>query len=191
MSTVEQAAVLARFARDCIREALGGPTALTPEGEWTTEPAATFVSLHWPDGTLQGCVGSLEPRRPAALDVATNALAAAFRDPRARGLVDGDVDRLLVEVSMLSAPEALVCADEAAAVAALRPGTDGVILRWHERRATFLPQVWTHLAEPRRFLAELKEKAGLPGDFWDAEVLLERYTVVSALDSPPEAAPVG
>ena len=118
------------------------------------------------------------------MDVATNAFAAAFRDPRARTLRPEDIDRLVVEVSVLSPSEPLAFTDEAAARAALRPGIDGVVLRWREHRATFLPQVWEHLPDPASFLAELKEKAGLPADFWDAELTLERYRVVSATDPP-------
>ena len=36
---------------------------------------------------------------------------------------------------------------------------------------------WDDLKEPADFLAHLKYKAGLPPDFWDAEVKLSRYTV--------------
>jgi len=45
----------------------------------------------------------------------------------------------------------------------LRPGVDGVVLAWRGRRATFLPQVWESLAEPRDFIAALKRKASYPG----------------------------
>jgi hypothetical protein len=45
------------------------------------EPGATFVTLTQ-GGQLRGCIGSLEAYRPLAIDVAENALAAAFRDHR-------------------------------------------------------------------------------------------------------------
>ncbi|MEF8717776.1 MAG: AMMECR1 domain-containing protein [Candidatus Accumulibacter necessarius] len=41
------------------------------------EPGATFVTLTQ-NGQLRGCIGSLEAHRPLAIDVAENALAAAF-----------------------------------------------------------------------------------------------------------------
>ena len=45
----------------------------------------------------------------------------------------------------------------------LRPGVDGVVLQYGQQRATFLPQVWESLPEPRAFVAALKHKAGLAG----------------------------
>ncbi|HXJ33226.1 MAG TPA: AmmeMemoRadiSam system protein A [Candidatus Eisenbacteria bacterium] len=182
MAGAEQGAILARFARGSVRAALGGPPPHVPSGEWTRERAATFVSLHWHDGRLQGCIGSLEPRRTIVEDVAANALAAAFDDPRAAGLAPADVDRLDVEVSILSPLERVSCADEAGACVVLRPHVDGVVLRWRDSRATFLPQVWAHVPDPRDFLLELKRKAGLADDLWDDEVQLFRYVVSVGCD---------
>ena len=59
----------------------------------------------------------------------------------------------------------------------MRPGVDGVYLEYHGLSATFLPQVWEGLPDPRDFLGELRRKAGLPASFWDAELRLSRYTV--------------
>jgi AMMECR1 domain-containing protein len=67
--------------------------------------------------------------------------------------------------------------DEADAIARLRPGIDGLILTHGHRRSTFLPQVWESLPDPRRFMAQLKLKAGLPADFWDEQITLSRYGV--------------
>ena len=66
---------------------------------------------------------------------------------------------------------------EAEALAQLRPGIDGLIFECGSARSTFLPQVWSQLPKPADFLAQLKRKAGLPGDFWSDEVRLSRYTV--------------
>ncbi len=43
---------------------------------------ATFVTLE-KHHHLRGCIGMLEAVRPLVIDVAENAFAAAFRDPRA------------------------------------------------------------------------------------------------------------
>ncbi|MDZ7731909.1 MAG: AMMECR1 domain-containing protein [Acidimicrobiia bacterium] len=40
------------------------------------EPGASFVTL-LRDGRLLGCIGSIEPVRPLAVDVAENAVGAA------------------------------------------------------------------------------------------------------------------
>jgi AmmeMemoRadiSam system protein A len=82
-----------------------------------------------------------------------------------------------VEVSVLSPMQALTFTSEAEAMAQLRPLVDGVVLEYGRHRGTFLPQVWEQLPTPKQFLAHLKNKAGLPTDFWDTSVRLQRYTV--------------
>jgi len=80
-------------------------------------------------------------------------------------------------VSLLSPAEPIVAADESAALAALRPHVDGVVLEYKQYRGLFLPQVWEQLPEPTQFLAHLKRKAGLPMNFWSPAVRLLRFTV--------------
>lgn len=143
---------------------------------WLAAPGACFVTLTL-DGALRGCIGSLEARRPLADDLAHNARAAAYSDPRFAPLGADERDRVRVEVSILSAPEPLTFRDEAHALAQLRPGQDGVILQAGARRATFLPQVWAQLPAPADFMAHLKRKAGLAPDAWPADIRLSRYTV--------------
>ena len=82
-----------------------------------------------------------------------------------------------MEVSILTPAIPLAFADEADALAQLRPGVDGVILEYGWHRATFLPQVWEDLPQPQLFLAHLKRKAGMPEDFWSDDIRLSRYTV--------------
>jgi hypothetical protein len=100
------------------------------------------------------------------VDVGENALAAAFRDHRFAPLTADEFATTRVEVSLLTPAEAFPVLDEADAIARLRPAVDGVVLGYRQRRATFLPQVWESLPDPRQFLAQLKLKAGLPADFW-------------------------
>ena len=40
-----------------------------------------------------------------------------------------------------------------------------------------LPQVWEQLPSVSEFMAHLKNKAGLPAQFWATELKLQRYTV--------------
>lgn len=145
-------------------------------------PGATFVTLHDRQGELRGCIGRLEAQRPLLDDVRANAQAAAFQDPRFPPLVAGEWAGLQVEVSVLGAPEPMAARDEDEALAALRPGVDGVILEWQGRRATFLPQVWAQLPAPHDFLAALKRKAGLAPGFWAPDVALQRYRVRKFVD---------
>ena len=139
------------------------------------EPRATFVTLKR-CGQLRGCVGSLEARRPLIADVAGNAYAAAFRDPRFGPLARQESLDLHISVSVLSPPEPLTCIAEADLLRQLRPGIDGLILELGPSRGTFLPSVWESLPEPRTFLQQLKLKAGLPSDYWSDQVHVWRYT---------------
>lgn len=139
-------------------------------------PGATFVTLHT-DGRLHGCIGSLEPRRSLLDDVEGNAVAAAVRDRRFPALTPDELARTDIEVSVLSPTTPLAVATEAEAVALLRPGVDGVVLRWRDRRATFLPSVWSSLPDPHEFLEQLRLKADIPQTGWSDEIGLETYTV--------------
>ncbi len=68
-------------------------------------------------------------------------------------------------------------------VASLEPGRHGLVIAYGERRATFLPQVWSSVPVPGDFLAELKAKAGLSREFWSPAIEAWRYTVQSFGDA--------
>lgn len=137
-------------------------------------PGASFVSLER-DGELIGCIGSLEPTRALWRDVAVNARAAAFADPRFPPLRPAEFDDTVVKVSVLSPLEPLPAARDAL-IAALRPGVDGVLLEVGEHRGTFLPSVWDKLPTPERFLDALLAKAELPSGDWPTAGRAWRYT---------------
>ena len=171
---VERGRVLLAIAREAIARGPGVNAAWSEE--WLRERAATFVTLR-ADGELRGCIGTVDAHRALGDDVAHNAHAAAHRDPRFPPVSPEERDGLQVEVSLLSPRTGVPAASEADALAALRPGTDGVVLEYRDQRATFLPQVWENLPDPVDFLSELRRKANLPRRFWDPEVRLWRYTV--------------
>ena len=167
---------LLAIARSAIAKQLGALPPPYEESEWLNEPGATFVTLTCA-GALRGCIGSLVAQRPLRADVASNALAAAFSDPRFAPLSAREYRALEVGVSLLSPMQPFAVESETQALTLLRPGVDGVLLEFGRQRGTFLPQVWDQLPEPRVFLAHLKQKAGLPADFWADEIRLSRYTV--------------
>ncbi len=127
-------------------------------------------------GQLRGCIGALVARQPLVQDVAAHAFAAAFEDPRFPELREDEFPKLDIHISVLSPPEPLSFSSEAELLAQLRPGVDGLIIQFRHYRATFLPAVWEQLPDPYVFLAQLKQKAGLPLDFWSPELSAERYT---------------
>lgn len=137
-------------------------------------PGAAFVTLHR-SGELRGCIGHLEPLQPLAQDVADNAFAAAFRDPRFPPLQGGELSDLELEISVLNPPESILFGNEQELLAQIRPGVDGLILEDGPARGTFLPAVWQSLPDPRQFLEELKRKAGLTRDHWSDTLRVWRY----------------
>jgi len=173
---------LLAIARGAIATQLGVPSPPFDETEWLNEPGATFITLTRA-GVLRGCIGSLEAQRPLRIDVEDNALAAAFRDPRFPPVSMREYHEIEVEVSLLSPMQPVAVESETHALTLLRPGVDGVLLEYGQRRGTFLPQVWDQLPEPRAFLGHLKQKAGLAADFWADEIQLSRYTVTKWRES--------
>ena len=136
---------------------------------------ATFVTLTL-GGALRGCIGMLEACRPLAEDVAANACAAAFEDPRFEPLSKEEFENLEIHISVLSPPEEMKFSSEADLLEQIRPGVDGLILQEGGRRGTFLPSVWEDLPGAELFLMHLKMKAGLPNTYWSDTLRVSRYT---------------
>lgn len=175
--------VLLPIARAAIARALNVPLVADETAAWLAEPGACFATLTQ-HGELRGCIGTLEPHRSLLDDVKGNAISAALHDPRFSPLSKEELGITTIEISLLSSTEPMVYKDEADALAQLRPGADGVVFEFRHYRSTFLPQVWEQLPEPRQFMAHLKQKVGLPDDFWAEGVKLSRYTVTKWREQP-------
>ena len=176
MFDTDKGRILLHLARAAIAKDLDFISHDLPRSDWLEEPGATFITLTL-NGQLRGCIGSLEAHRPLIDDVRHNAVASAFSDPRFDPLSKEEFADVLVDVSLLSKPEPMSFSSEQNALAQLHPGKDGVILEYRGHRATYLPQVWAQLSDPQEFIDHLKQKAGLPGDFWSNDIRLSRYTV--------------
>ena len=173
---------LLELARGSIRHGLdtGTPLPVDPR-EFPPElqaQRACFVTLQR-HGALRGCIGHLEAFEPLVTDVARNAFAAAFQDPRFPPLSRGELDGLELHISILTPARPLEFTSEADLIARLRPGVDGLILEDGPFRGTFLPSVWEQLPEPREFLRHLKQKAGLPPGHWSETLRIQRYETES------------
>jgi len=178
----EDRQALLRTATDSIAHGLRHGRPLAVNTEKFSEPLrlqrASFVTLEMHD-QLRGCIGMLEAVRPLIVDVAENAYAAAFRDPRFMPVTVTEFPDLTVHISILSPPEPISFADQDDLLRQIRPNVDGLILADGQRRGTFLPAVWESLPEPEEFLRHLKLKAGLPAEHWSDTVKVWRYTTES------------
>ncbi len=150
-----------------------------PAALW--RPGASFVTIK-KGGRLRGCIGSLAAQRPLAVDVAENAFACAFRDPRFAPLENNEWDEVSLSVSILSPSQPMTFKSEADLLDQLRPGVDGLIIEDGRHRALFLPAVWESLPKKKDFLAHLKAKAGLAVDHWSDTFTARRFVALDISD---------
>ncbi len=165
---------LVKLARAAITSELRGTddverelAALPPRPE-LDRMQGVFVTLSRTDpqeiarlGKLRGCIGQVLPAYPLHQAVVVAAVNAALEDPRFTPVAAGELDRLAVEVTVLSVPRPVASWKE------IQLGRHGILLDQNGRRAVFLPQVpgeqgWT-LEET---LEHLARKAGLDGAAW-------------------------
>ena len=137
--------------------------------------AATFVTLRSPDGSLRGCIGELEARRPLIESVRANAVSAAVRDPRFSPLGPDEVDGLSIALSVLTPPRVVGDPSE------VEVGRHGLIVARGRQRGVLLPEVAVEQGWDRgTFLAATCRKAGLPLDAWrEPETQLAVFETVS------------
>ena len=135
-----------------------------------TQYGASFVTIK-KNGELRGCIGSVYPTKPLILDIIDNAKNAGFQDPRFEPLTLPELNQLQISVSILSSIERIPFKDERDLLSKIYP--HGVILAERDRRAVYLPEVWEQLPEKDVFLNSLKEKAGLPPNYFSKS--LEAY----------------
>ena len=175
----EDREVLLNIARLSINEGLKNNRPLNigavEYNENLQQQRASFVTLE-NAGALRGCIGSLQAYRALARDVAENAFAAAFKDPRFPALKEDEYKRISIHISVLSQPEAIIFKSEKNLLQQIRPGIDGLILTDVGHCGTFLPSVWEQLPTVEMFLMHLKNKAGLASNYWSDTIQVERYT---------------
>lgn len=187
MST-DRGQTLLAIAHASISTALGQPLQAAEDAHWLQQWGASFVTLTQ-HGQLRGCIGTLQARRSLLADVKSNAVSAALHDPRFLPLKASELAHTEIEVSVLSAMQALQFENEQHALDQLQPGVDGIALEYAHHRGTFLPQVWEQLPSKQDFLAQLKRKAGLPPGFWSEKLKLYRYSVAKYKESQPRDVP--
>ncbi len=131
---------------------------------------ASFVTLE-KEGNLRGCIGSIIPYRELYKDVIENAVAAAAKDPRFTPVKPEELDSIDIKLSVLSFPKEIFYTDYMDLLNKIEPYKDGLIIRYANHQATFLPDVWYQIPDKELFLANLSYKAGLPPEFWKTGLL--------------------
>ena len=149
-------------------------------------PGAVFVTLQR-GGQLRGCVGSVIAQQPLIEDVADNAFKAAFKDPRFQPLRFDELDGLDLSIALLTPPAPMQFVDEPDLLVQLRPTIDGLTIEDGQHRALFLPATWRHFPDPRQFLNELKQKAGLDAEHRSPAFRASRFRTTQIRQHPPES----
>jgi len=174
--------ILLQVAEASIRHGLlhGKPISIDPETQLDALQSirASFITLQ-KQGDLRGCIGHLDAFQPLIVDVAENAYAAAFQDPRFPPLSSDEMDDLEIHISVLTPAKPMTFSSEEDLIAQLHPGQDGLILQDGNHKGTFLPSVWESLPQPEAFIKHLKLKAGLPITHWSKNLKVFRYTTES------------
>ena len=128
-----------RLARETIEKYIARREKNTVPGwvpaEMTERKAGVFVSIH-KEGRLRGCIGTIQPvRRSVAEEIICNAVSAATGDPRFDPVRPEELDRLEINVDVLSMPERIKSKDE------LDVKRYGVIVSSGSRRGLLLPDL--------------------------------------------------
>lgn len=168
----EEKELLLKIARKTIKEYLDtGKISDVKSSELTPalqEECGAFVTLH-KDGALRGCIGRFSASEPLYSVVQKMAIAAATQDHRFSPLKSDEIDKIDLEISVLTPMQKIESIDE------IEMGRHGIYIKKGFATGTFLPQValesgWTK----EEFLGYCaRNKAGLGWEGWkDADIYI-------------------
>ncbi len=168
----------ADWARACVEAYVRRSPLPRPPGEAVyARRSACFVSLK-SGGELRGCIGTLTPAEPdLGAEIARNARAAAFNDPRFTPVRPDELADLSVSVDVLSPSEPCEPFE-------LDPRRYGVIVAHGVRRGVLLPDL-PGVGSADVQIAIALQKAGIAPD---ADFGIERFTVVRYHEGEPARA---
>ena len=134
------------------------------------QPCGVFVTINRLENEekkLRGCIGYPYPTTPLVQAVIDSAINAATQDPRFRPLSQGELDKLVFEVSVLTPPQMVEVKKPKEYPTQIKVGEDGLIVERGMYKGLLLPQVpveWEW--DEEEFLCQCCVKAGLSPDYW-------------------------
>lgn len=150
-----------------------------------------FVTLHeFPSMRLRGCIGMPYPTMPLWEAIIEAATSAAFADPRFPELQASELEKIIVEISILTEPmEIKWKKTPEELLEKITIGKDGLIAMQGYQSGLLLPQVapeWKW--DCREFLCKTCEKAGLPEDAWrDKETEIKKFQAQIFREKSPDS----
>jgi len=170
--TLDEGRASVKLARETLESHVRGTPrgqALLPSGV-LAEKRGVFVTLNILEGDakqLRGCIGYPEPIKPL-WEAVQDVTIYASEDPRFPfPVAREELDRIVVEVSVLTLPQEIHAPRRQDLPSKIRLGVDGLIVSNSFTSGLFLPQVATEQGwDQETFLSEACGKAGLPFDSW-------------------------
>ncbi len=143
------------------------------------EKSGVFVTINrYPDHSLRGCIGYPEPQFPLVEALIDAAKSASTRDPRFPPVNVKELNKIIIEVSILTPPQLIKADKPLDYIKQIKIGRDGLIIEKGISRGLLLPQVpveWKW--DIREFLSQTCIKAGLMADCWfDKETKIYKFS---------------
>jgi uncharacterized protein len=168
MLTLKDGTKAIQFARQVIRDYVQGRR-ITPVdlGPAFQEKQGVFVTLHtYPEHELRGCIGIPLPVMPLQEAIRESAQSAT-QDPRFPPLRESELDKILVEMTVLTKPELIKVKQPKEYIKNITIGRDGLIVEHGFYKGLLLPQVPVEQEwDVEEYLSQTCMKAGLPPDAW-------------------------
>lgn len=130
------------------------------------ENRGVFVTINtYPERELRGCIGIPEPIMPLRKAIKESAISACH-DPRFPDLIEDELDKIIIEVTLLTKPKLLEVEPEEYPKH-IEIGRDGLMVEKGMNRGLLLPQVASEYGwDVLEFLKHTCIKAGLPPNEW-------------------------
>ena len=156
-----------RMARSVILQEVTGKRLAYMMRISLTEPSGVFVTIStYPELELRGCIGFPEPVYPF-LEALEHSARSACHDPRFRDLKESELDKVVIDVTILTPPVPMAVKEREELLNAIKIGKHGLMLEYKGRRGVFLPQVPVEWGwDVKEYLEHLCAKAGVPRDAW-------------------------
>lgn len=173
--TREDGELLIKFARDNIENYLKhNKRIIVPDKikEKFGEKYGAFVTLNKTGvsgNPLRGCIGHIEPKFPLYETVHKVSVSCATEDPRFPSVSPEEMEKIKMELSILTPPELMEVDDPEEYLEQIDIGRDGLIVERGMQRGLLLPQVpvdhdrnW----DEKTFLEQTCRKAYLSKNAW-------------------------
>jgi hypothetical protein len=116
---------------------------------------------------LRGCIGRPLPDLPLVEATIDSAIDSCSQDPRFSPVKPAELQRIVVEVSVLTPPELITVDDPKKYPSQIKVGVHGLLVERGWNRGLLLPQVPIEWGwDEEEFLGECCVKAGLPPSEW-------------------------